>query len=75
MTTAFLTWCEPNSHKSDKAGKLKPMDPDAKKVLVAFQSAVSASDWPRVLSLCTQAVQGEADKYASAAEFCRTVPK
>jgi hypothetical protein len=49
------------------------MDPDAKKVLVAFQSAVSASDWPRSLSLCTQSVLGEADKHASAAQFCQTV--
>jgi hypothetical protein len=49
------------------------MDPDAKDVLVAFQSALSSSDWPRALSLCTQAVRGEADKHASAAQFCRTV--
>lgn len=56
-----------------KGGKPKPMEPDAKKVLVAFQSALSASDWPRALSLCTQAVQGEAEKHASAAQFCRSV--
>jgi hypothetical protein len=49
------------------------MDPEAKKVLVAFQSALSASDWPRALSLCTQTVQGEAEKHASAAQFCRSV--
>lgn len=59
--------------RSGKAGKPRPMEPDAKKVLVAFQSALSASDWPRALSLCTQAVQGEAEKHASAAQFCRTV--
>jgi hypothetical protein len=61
------------SRRSGKAGKPKPMDPDAKKVLVAFQSALSASNWPRALSLCTQAVQGEADKHASAAQFCQSV--
>jgi hypothetical protein len=49
------------------------MEPEAKKVLVAFQSALSASDWPLALSLCTQAVRAEADKHASAAQFCRTV--
>jgi hypothetical protein len=49
------------------------MDPDAKKVLLDFQSALSASDWPRALSLCTQAVRDEADKHASAAQFCQTV--
>jgi hypothetical protein len=32
------------------------MDPDAKKVLADFQSALAASDWSRVLSLCTQTV-------------------
>ena len=71
----LLLFSGPDScrRRSGKAGKPKPMDPDAKKVLVAFQSALSASDWPRVLSLCTQAVQGEADKHASPAQFCRTV--
>jgi hypothetical protein len=49
------------------------MEPEAKKVLVAFRSAVSASDWPRALSLCTQVVQDKADKHASAADFCRTI--
>jgi hypothetical protein len=58
---------------SGKAGKPTPMEPDAKKVLVAFRSALSATDWPRALSLCTQAVQDEAEKHASTAQFCRSV--
>lgn len=59
--------------RSGKAGKPRPMDPAAKKVLVDFQSALSTSDWSQVLSLCTQTVRDEADKHASAAQFCRTV--
>jgi hypothetical protein len=75
LITAFLSGCDTNSYKSykHKAGKPRPMDPDAKEVLVAFKSAVSASDWQRALSLCTQPIRDEADKYTSLAEFCRTV--
>ncbi|UCG49627.1 MAG: hypothetical protein JSU94_07570 [Phycisphaerales bacterium] len=75
LATVLLSGCNPNSQTSSKykGGKPMPVDQGAKKVLVAFQSAVSASDWPRVLSLCTQQVRSEADKYPSAAEFCRTV--
>ena len=56
-----------------KGGKPRPVEPDAKKVLASFKSALSKSNWPRALSLCTQTVQMEADKHASTAEFCRTV--
>jgi hypothetical protein len=75
LTTPFLSGCDTNSYKSYKykAGKPKPIDPNAKKVLVAFQSALSASDWQQALSLCTRAVRAEADKYTSPARFCRTV--
>ena len=73
LATAFLSGCDPNSHDSGKGGKPRPMDPNAEKILVAFQSALSTSDWPKALSLCTQAVRDEANKHISAAEFCRSV--
>ncbi len=75
LATALLSGCSPNHHTSSKykAGRPMPVDPGAKKLLAAFQSAVAASDWPRVLSLCSRQVRSEADKYPSAAEFCRAV--
>ena len=74
LTTIFLIGCNPDPYASKKkAGKPKPIDPEAKAVLSAFRSAVSTSDWQRLLSLCTQTVQSEADKYDSPAEFCQTV--
>ena len=73
LVVALLIGCERSSSKSGKGGKPRPMGPEAKKVLLAFRSAVSKSDWPQALSLCSETIQSKAAKYASLAEFCQTI--